>query len=74
MKNLKTSGAAVRSSFITEFAYGDKSKALDALIKRAREENHTSITSSNEEIYSSIVREQQAYARLMRLSLAIVTA
>ena len=74
MKNLKTSDAEVRNSFIAEFAYGDKSKALNALIKRAHEENHTSIISSNEEIYSSIVCEQQAYARLMRLSLAIATA
>lgn len=74
MKTLKTSGAAVRNSFINEFAFGDKTQAIQDLVKRVHESGRFDGISSDEFIYRDIVRDQRAYARSMRISQARVSA
>ena len=73
MKTLKNSGAAVRNSFINEFAFGDKSKAIHALIKRAHDSHRFDGINSDDFIYKGIGRTQ-ASARCVHISQARVSA
>ena len=73
MTNLKNSGAAVRNSFINEFVFGDKSKAIQDLIKRAHESCRFDGIISDDFIYEGIARTQ-ANARRTHISQAGIPA
>ena len=73
MKTLQNSGAAVCNSFINEFAFGDKSKAIHALIMRAHESHRFDRFISDDFIYEGIARTQ-ASARSVHVSQARVSA
>lgn len=73
MKTHKNSGAAVRNSFIDEFAFGNKSKAIQSLIKRAHESNRFDGILSDDFIYEGLA-SNQASARRLRISQARASA
>jgi len=63
MSNLNNNGAAVRNSFINEFAFGDKTKAIQDLLARSASLHRFDGITSDEFIYQALASETQVRAR-----------
>ena len=68
MKNLTTTGAATRNSFIDNFAFGDKTEAIRSLVEMAHSSRRFDGISSDEFIYERLAFNSQKQARARRFS------
>lgn len=66
MKKLNTTGAATRNSFISEFAFGDKTQAIRDLCSRSASSHRFDGVTSDDFIYEALAFSAQAEARAMR--------
>lgn len=74
MKNLPTTGAATRNSFIDNFAFGDKAEAIRSLVEKAHSSLRFDGIPSDEFIYERLAFNSQRQARVRRCSSQVMYA